>query len=124
MDFFLFLIISCQKTWSNIEVNNFLERCENSNLFNLDKEEHLNFCQCILEQSLILDIPYSEFLKKELNQDEKDQIIMVSDKGQVIRVNINQIRIAGRTTQGVSLFKIPEGDKIVYVSRVEDLNGK
>ena len=71
----LFLIISCQKNWSNIEVNNFLERCENSNLFNSDKEQHLDFCRCILEQSLILDIPYSEFLKKKLNQDEKDQII-------------------------------------------------
>ena len=71
----LFFIISCQKNWSNIEVNNFLERCENSNLFNLDKKEHSDFCQCILEQSFILEIPYSEFLKKELNQDEKDQII-------------------------------------------------
>ena len=55
---------------------------------------------------------------------EKDQIIMVSDKGQIIRVNVNQIRIAGRTTQGVSIFKIPEEDKIVYVSRVEDLENK
>ena len=71
----LFFIISCQKDWSNIEVNNFLERCENSNLFNLDKEEHLEFCQCILDQSLILEIPYSEFLKKKFNQDEKNQII-------------------------------------------------
>ena len=47
---------------------------------------------------------------------------MVSDKGQIIRVSMNQIRIAGRATQGVSIFKIPDGDKIVYVSRVEDLN--
>ena len=46
---------------------------------------------------------------------------MVSDKGQIIRVNINQIRIAGRSTQGVSIFKIPVEDKIVYVSRVQDL---
>jgi DNA gyrase subunit A len=52
---------------------------------------------------------------------ENDQIIMVSNKGQIIRVNISQIRIAGRTTQGVSIFKIPEGDKIVYVSRVGNL---
>ncbi len=52
---------------------------------------------------------------------EKDQIIMVSDKGQIIRVNISQIRIAGRTTQGVSIFKIPNQDKIVYVSRVVEL---
>ena len=53
---------------------------------------------------------------------ENDQIIMVSDKGQIIRVNINQIRIAGRSTQGVSIFKIPDEDKIVYVSRVEELD--
>jgi len=53
---------------------------------------------------------------------EKDQIIMVSDKGQIIRLNVNQIRIAGRSTQGVSLFKIPVTDKIVYVSRVQDID--
>ena len=55
---------------------------------------------------------------------EKDQIIMVSDKGQIIRVNINQVRIAGRSTQGVSVFKIPDTDKIVNVSRVKDFEDK
>ena len=55
---------------------------------------------------------------------ENDQMIMVSDQGQIIRVNVKQIRIAGRSTQGVSIFKIPEGDKIVYVSRVEELYNK
>ena len=34
---------------------------------------------------------------------------------------INQIRIAGRSTQGVSIFKIPDSDRIVNVSRVQDL---
>ena len=52
---------------------------------------------------------------------EKDQIILVSDKGQIIRVNINQVRIAGRSTQGVSIFKIPDKDKIVNVSRVQEI---
>ena len=52
---------------------------------------------------------------------EKDQIILVSDKGQIIRVNINQVRIAGRSTQGVSIFKIPVSDKIVNVSRIQEL---
>ena len=52
---------------------------------------------------------------------QNDQIIIVSDKGQIIRINVNQIRIAGRSTQGVSIFKIPDGDKIVYVSRVEEI---
>ena len=52
---------------------------------------------------------------------ENDNIILVSEKGQIIRLNINQIRIAGRTTQGVSIFKIPKEDLIVSVSRVIEL---
>ena len=52
---------------------------------------------------------------------ENDQIILVSDQGQIIRVNISQVRIAGRSTQGVSVFKIPNTDKIVNVSRVQEI---
>ncbi len=50
-----------------------------------------------------------------------DEIILVSDKGQIIRVNVNQIRIAGRSTKGVSIFKIPETDRIVSVSRIQEI---
>ena len=53
---------------------------------------------------------------------EDDQIILVTDKGQIIRVNVSQIRIAGRSTKGVSVFKIPEGDSIVSVSRIPDID--
>jgi len=52
---------------------------------------------------------------------EDDQIILVTDKGQIIRINVNQIRIAGRSTKGVSLFRIPEDDSIVSVSRIPDI---
>ena len=53
--------------------------------------------------------------------DEQDQLILVSDKGQIIRINVSQIRIAGRSTQGVSIFKIPDTDEIVNVSRVKEI---
>ena len=53
---------------------------------------------------------------------QTDQIILVSDKGQIIRVNIKQIRIAGRSTKGVNIFKVPENEKIVSVSRIQDIN--
>ena len=52
---------------------------------------------------------------------EDDQIILVTDKGQIIRVNVNQIRIAGRSTKGVSIFKIPDSDSIVSVSRIQEI---
>ena len=51
---------------------------------------------------------------------DNDEIILVSDKGQIIRVNVNQIRIAGRSTKGVRIFKIPESDRIVSVSRIQE----
>ena len=53
---------------------------------------------------------------------DNDQLILVSDKGQIIRVNIHQIRIAGRATKGVSIFKIPEMDKIVSISRIQEID--
>ena len=52
---------------------------------------------------------------------DNDQIILVSDKGQIIRVNVNQIRIAGRSTKGVSIFKIPYSNNIVSVSRIQEI---
>ena len=54
--------------------------------------------------------------------DEKDEIILVTEKGQIIRVNINQIGIRGRSTKGVRIFNIPEGEKIVSVSRIQDID--
>ena len=53
---------------------------------------------------------------------ENDQIILVTDKGQIIRVNVNQIRIAGRSTRGVGVFKIPDSDSIVSISRIQELD--
>ena len=53
---------------------------------------------------------------------DNDQIILVTDKGQIIRVNVNQIRIAGRSTRGVSVFKIPDTDSIVSISRIQELD--
>jgi DNA gyrase subunit A len=57
---------------------------------------------------------------------DSDQIVMVSDGGQLIRCPVSGIRIAGRATQGVTLFKTAEGEHVVSVTRirdVEDANG-
>jgi DNA gyrase subunit A len=47
-----------------------------------------------------------------------DQIMLVTDGGQVLRIPVDGIRIAGRKTQGVTLFRIAEGEKVVSVSRI------
>ena len=51
---------------------------------------------------------------------EGDQIMLVTDGGQVIRTPVRDIRIAGRKTQGVTVFRVNEDEKVVSVSRVAD----
>ena len=47
------------------------------------------------------------------------EIIMISDKGTVIRTKVKDIRISGRNTQGVTLMKASEDEKVVSVAKVE-----
>ncbi|OPB29743.1 DNA gyrase subunit A [Bartonella sp. WD12.1] len=50
----------------------------------------------------------------------QDQIMLVSDKGQLIRVPVNGIRIAGRSTKGVTIFNTAKGEKVVSVERISE----
>ena len=53
----------------------------------------------------------------------EDQIMLVSDGGQVIRVPVNNIRIASRATKGVTIFSTAEGEKVVSVERISEPQG-
>ncbi|HEX9702865.1 MAG TPA: DNA gyrase subunit A [Rhodospirillales bacterium] len=54
---------------------------------------------------------------------DADQIVMVSDGGQIIRCPINQISVVGRASRGVTLFKTAADEKVVSVTRLRDVNG-
>lgn len=47
-----------------------------------------------------------------------DEIMLVTDGGQLIRCPIQDVRITGRATQGVILFRVKGKEKVVAVSRV------
>jgi DNA gyrase subunit A len=49
-----------------------------------------------------------------------DQILLVSDGGQLIRVPVGGIRIAGRSTKGVTIFNTADGEKVVSVERISE----
>jgi DNA gyrase subunit A len=50
----------------------------------------------------------------------KDQVMLVTDGGQIIRCPVHDIRIARRQTQGVILFKVAEAERVVSVTRLAD----
>ncbi|MEO1242351.1 MAG: DNA gyrase subunit A [Pseudomonadota bacterium] len=55
--------------------------------------------------------------------EDTDQIMLVTDGGQLIRTPVNDIRAAGRNTQGVTIFRTREDEKVVSVGRIEDVDG-
>jgi DNA gyrase subunit A len=57
--------------------------------------------------------------------EDSDQIMLVTDGGKLIRCPVDDVRIAGRSVQGVRIFKTDDGEKVVSVERIpEDGNGE
>jgi DNA gyrase subunit A len=56
--------------------------------------------------------------------EESDQIMLVTDRGQLIRCPVDGIRIVGRRTQGVIVFNTGEGERVVSVERLTEENGE
>ena len=55
--------------------------------------------------------------------DEADQLMLVSDGGQLIRVPVDGIRITSRASKGVRVFSTAEGERVVSVERLTEENG-
>ena len=57
---------------------------------------------------------------------DKDELMVISQGGQVIRLRISQVSLQGRATQGVRLIQLGEGEKVVGIARMAangEMNG-
>src|SRR5271168_4271253 len=50
----------------------------------------------------------------------KDQIMLVTDGGMVIRTSVDEIRIARRGSAGVMIFRVGDGEHVVSVARLPE----
>jgi DNA gyrase subunit A len=55
--------------------------------------------------------------------DDTDELMMVTDKGKLIRTDIGSINIISRNTQGVKLINLGAGEKLIGIARLFDENG-
>ncbi|KAA1176883.1 DNA gyrase subunit A [Rhizobium tropici] len=56
--------------------------------------------------------------------EDGDQIMLVSDGGQLIRVPVGGIRVASRATKGVTIFSTAKDEKVVSVERISEPEGE
>jgi len=52
-----------------------------------------------------------------------DDVMLISQGGTLVRAPVAQVSVLGRNTQGVRLMRIEDGDRLVGVARVPELNG-
>jgi DNA gyrase subunit A len=53
--------------------------------------------------------------------EEQDQIMLVTDAGKLIRCPVHDIRIARRQTQGVTIFKVADDERVVAVAHLPEM---
>ncbi|QPQ55676.1 DNA gyrase subunit A [Allosphingosinicella flava] len=49
-----------------------------------------------------------------------EQLMLVTDQAKMIRTTVGDIRIAGRNTQGVTIFRVAENEHVVSAARIEE----
>ena len=52
--------------------------------------------------------------------DDRDEVMLISTGGVLIRTKVAQIREQGRSTQGVTLIALGEGEKLAGLERIEE----
>ena len=51
---------------------------------------------------------------------EADEIMLISNKGTLVRTRVDEVSVQGRNTQGVRLIRLKEGEKLVGLERVDE----
>jgi DNA gyrase subunit A len=49
-----------------------------------------------------------------------EQLMLVTDQGKMIRTTVADIRIMGRNTQGVTIFRVADGEHVVSVAKIDE----
>ena len=52
---------------------------------------------------------------------DTDELLLVSEQGQIIRMTTGDLRPIGRDTQGVKLMDMAEGDKLVSIATLNEV---
>lgn len=64
----------------------------------------------------------TEELVSALSVAEEDEIMLLTLHGQAVRTRVNEVRVIGRTTQGVRLINLASGDKLIGISKVIEVD--
>ena len=60
---------------------------------------------------------------RALQVSDSDEVMLITDKGTLVRFRVGELSIIGRNTQGVRLINVSSGEHVVGMQRIEEING-
>jgi DNA gyrase subunit A len=58
---------------------------------------------------------------RALQVSEQDEVMLITDKGTLVRFKVSELSVIGRNTQGVRLISLAAGEKVVGMQRIEEI---
>ncbi|HBB52747.1 MAG TPA: DNA gyrase subunit A [Legionellales bacterium] len=58
---------------------------------------------------------------RALQVSEQDEVMLITDKGTLVRFKVSELSVIGRNTQGVRLISLATGEKVVGMQRIEEI---
>ncbi|MSP54221.1 MAG: DNA gyrase subunit A [Myxococcales bacterium] len=56
--------------------------------------------------------------------DDADQLLLITDTGRLIRINVKEVRECGRGSKGVRLMRLDDGERVVAITRADAEDGE
>ncbi len=56
--------------------------------------------------------------------EDVDQLLLITDTGRLIRINVAEVRICGRSSKGVRLMRLEDGERVVAITRADAEEGE
>ena len=51
---------------------------------------------------------------------DEDQVMLITNRGMLVRTRVSEINVIGRNTQGVTVIKLKEGEKLVSLAPISE----
>ena len=51
---------------------------------------------------------------------DEDQVMLITNKGMLVRTRVSEIKVIGRNTQGVTVIKLKECEKLVSLAPISE----
>ena len=58
---------------------------------------------------------------RALQVEDQDEVMLITDKGTLVRFKVSELSVIGRNTQGVRLISLSSGERVVGMQRIEEI---